>query len=477
MFTFNLFSITIGEQRVRLQGEIKKMKDFKNPAWKEAVTKVVQQIQENEIKFVRLQFTDINGFLKNLAVSAKNIESIFENGQSFDGSSITGYRPVEESDMILYPDPTTFAMLPWRPKERASARLICDVYTPQNKRFEGDPRYILERAVEKATKAGYKFICAPELEFFIVKESENGGLPKPIDLAGYFDAHPGDVTDDLRREIADYAEAFGIDIEISHHEVALGQNEIDFKYGEALETADRAITMKLCGKVVAARNGYVTTYMPKPFQGINGSGMHVHQSIWTLDGKNLFYSEDAKYGYLSDLARNYIGGQLAHGRKMAAVLNSWPNSYKRLVPGYEAPVYLAWAHKNRSPLIRVPNFGGRKSAARMEIRCPDGAGNPYLQFAVLLATGLDGIKNKIDPGEAVELNVYHMSYDERKERGIISLPESLKEALDELETSELMKETLGPVTFDNFLKEKRREWDLYRTQVTEWEVNRYIKRL
>jgi glutamine synthetase len=448
---------------------MRKMKNFKNPAWKEAVSKVIQQIQEQEIKFVRLQFTDINGMLKNIAVNSKNLESIFENGQSFDGSSITGYRPIEESDMVLFPDPTTFAVLPWRPKEKSSCRLLCDIYTPQNKRFEGDPRYVLERTVEKAAKAGFTFICAPELEFFIVKESETGGLPTPIDLAGYFDFHPSDLTDDLRREIADTAEAFGIEIELSHHEVALGQNEIDFKYGEALVTADRAITMKMCGKVVAARAGYVTTYMPKPFQGINGSGMHVHQSLWNKDvNQNMFYSDDAKNGYLSDLA---------HGRKMAAVLDSWPNSYKRLVPGYEAPVYLAWAHKNRSPLIRVPNFGGRKGAARCEIRCPDGSGNPYLQFAVLLATGLDGIKNKIDPGDPVELNVYHMTYEERKARGIVSLPESLKEALDELETSDLMRETLGQTAFENFLKEKRNEWDLYRTQVTEWEVNRYIKRL
>jgi len=454
------------------------LKNFKTAIWKEQVSEIIQQIQENDIKFVRLQFTDINGFLKNLAVSSKSIESIFDNGQSFDGSSITGYRPIEESDMILYPDPTTFAILPWRPKEKSSARLICDIYTPQNERFQGDPRYILEKAVEKAEKAGYNFICAPELEFFIVKESENGGLPTPIDLAGYFDFHPGDLTEDLRREIADTAEAFGIEIEISHHEVALGQNEIDFKYGEAIETADRAITMKMCGKVVAARNGYVTTYMPKPFQGINGSGMHCHQSLWSIESKqNLFYTEDVKKGYLSDVARNYIGGQLAHGRKMAAVLNSWPNSYKRLVPGYEAPVYLAWAYKNRSPLIRVPDFGGRKAAARCEIRCPDGAGNPYLQFAVLLATGLDGIKNKIDPGDPIELNVYHMSYEERKKRGIVSLPENLKEALDEFEDSDLMRETLGDTAFENFLREKRREWDLYRTQVTEWEVNRYIKRL
>ncbi len=453
------------------------MKNFKDSVWRENVTKVVQQIQEQEIKFIRLQFTDINGMLKNLAVSSKNVESMFENGQPFDGSSITGYRPIEESDMVLFPDPTTFAVLPWRPKEKSSCRLLCDIYTPQNKRFEGDPRYILERAIEKAAKAGFTFVCAPELEFFIVKETEEG-LPKPIDMSGYFDFQPGDLTDDLRRDIADTAEAFGIDIEISHHEVALGQNEIDFKYGEALTTADRAITLKMCGKVVAARNGYITTYMPKPFGGINGSGMHIHQSLWNKEvTQNLFYSDDAKSGYLSDTARNFIGGELAHGRKMCAVLASWPNSYKRLVPGFEAPVYLAWAHKNRSPLIRVPNFGGRKAAARCEIRCPDPAGNPYLQFAVLLAAGLDGVKNTIDPGDPVELNVYEMTYEERKQRGIVSLPESLKEALDELESSDLMRETLGETALENFLKEKRREWDLYRTQVTTWEVDRYIKRL
>jgi glutamine synthetase len=453
------------------------MKNFKDAVWKKNITNVVQKIQEQDIKFVRLQFTDINGIMKNLAVTSKNIETIFENGQSFDGSSITGYRPIEESDMVLYPDPTTFAVLPWRPKEKSSCRLICDIYTPQNTRFEGDPRHVLERAIAKCNKAGYSYICAPEQEFFIVKE--NGGeLPTPIDMAGYFDYHPGDLTDDIRRDIADTAEAFGIEIEISHHEVALGQNEIDFKYDEALVTADRTITMRMITKVTAAMNGYIATYMPKPFAGINGSGMHTHQSLWSKDMKeNKFYSDDPGKGYLSDLAMNFIGGQLANGRKMCAILASWPNSYKRLVPGYEAPVYLAWAHKNRSPLIRVPNFGGRKGAARCEIRCPDPAGNPYLQFAVLLATGLDGIAKKIDPGEPVELNVYHMSHEERAARNIVSLPESLKEALDEMETSELMKETLGETAFENFLKEKRKEWDLYRMQVTEWEVNRYIKRL
>lgn len=453
------------------------MKNFKDATWKKSVTEVVQSIREQDIKFVRLQFTDINGIIKNLAVTSKNIENIFESGQSFDGSSITGYRPIEESDMILYPDPTTFATLPWRPKEKSSCRLICDVYTPEDKRFEGDPRYILERALARCAGAGFSYVCAPEQEFFVVKENDSQ-LPTPIDLAGYFDYHPGDVTDDLRRDIADTAEHFGIEIEISHHEVALGQNEIDFKYDEALVTADRALTMRMITKVVAAMNGYIATYMPKPFAGINGSGMHIHQSLWNSDAtENLFFSEDADSGYLSEAAMNFIGGQLAHGRAMCAVLASWPNSFKRLVPGYEAPVYLAWAHKNRSPLIRVPNFGGKKTAARCEIRCPDPSGNPYLQFAVLLATGLDGIRNKIDPGSPVELNVYHMSYEERKAKNIISLPESLKEALDELESSELMRETLGETLFDNFLSEKRKEWDLYRMQVTEWEVNRYIKRL
>ncbi|HVP23360.1 MAG TPA: glutamine synthetase family protein [Conexivisphaerales archaeon] len=454
------------------------MKNFRDAVWKKKVTQVVHEVQEHDIKFVTLQFTDINGIMKNLSISSRNLESAFENGQPFDGSSITGYRPIEESDMVLMPDPTTFAVLPWKSDDKTSCRLLCDIYTPQNKRFEGDPRLILERAVAKANKAGYTFLCAPELEFFIVKESENGGLPTPIDLAGYFDFHPSDLTDDIRRQIADMAEPFGIEIEISHHEVALGQNEIDFKYGEALETADRAVTMKMVTKIVAARSGYIATHMPKPFGGINGSGMHTHQSLWNRDRtENLFYADDPKSGYISDLARSYIGGQLTHGREMCAVLASWPNSYKRLVPGYEAPVYLAWAHKNRSPLIRVPNFGGRMKAARCEIRCPDGSGNPYLQFAVLLAAGLDGVKRKTDPGDPVELNVYHMSYEERRKRGIVSLPESLKEALDEMEGSELMRETLGETAFENFLKEKRKEWDLYRTVVSEWEVNRYIKRL
>ena len=453
------------------------MKNFRDSKWREQVAKTAATIRENEIRFARLQFIDINGILKSLSVRTKEIERIFEDGQPFDGSSITGYRPIEESDLVAYPDPSTFSIIPWRPKEKSTCRFICDIYTPENTRFEGDPRLVLERAMEECSKAGFVFKCAPELEFFLVKE-QAGLTPTPIDLGGYFDLHPSDLTEDIRREIADTAESFGIDIEIAHHETALGQNEIDFKYDEALTTADRAATMKMVTKAVAARNGYVATYMPKPFPNVNGSGMHVHESMWAArDSVNLFYDDNANTGYLSKTALQFIGGQLAHGREICGILASWPNSYKRLVPGFEAPVYVAWAFRNRSPLIRVPNFGRRKAAARIEIRCPDPAGNPYLQFAVLCLSGLDGIRKKIEPPEPTELNVYKLTYGERKERGIVSLPESLSEALGEMERSEFVKEALGETMYENYLHEKHKEWDLYRTQVTPWEVERYIRKL
>lgn len=453
------------------------MKNFRDSKWREQIAKIAATIRENEIRFARLQFIDINGILKSLSVRTKEIERIFEDGQPFDGSSITGYRPIEESDLVAYPDPSTFSIIPWRPKEKSTCRFICDIYTPENTRFEGDPRLVLERAMEECSNAGFVFKCAPELEFFLVKE-QTGLTPTPIDLGGYFDLHPSDLTEDIRREIADTAESFGIDIEIAHHETALGQNEIDFKYDEALTTADRAATMKMVTKAVAARNGYVATYMPKPFPNVNGSGMHVHESMWAArDSVNLFYDDNANTGYLSKTALQFIGGQLAHGREICGILASWPNSYKRLVPGFEAPVYVAWAFRNRSPLIRVPNFGRRKAAARIEIRCPDPAGNPYLQFAVLCLSGLDGIRKKIEPPEPTELNVYKLTYGERKERGIVSLPESLSEALGEMERSEFVKEALGETMYENYLHEKHKEWDLYRTQVTPWEVERYIRKL
>jgi glutamine synthetase len=420
---------------------------------------------------------DVNGILKVLLIPARDLESIFENGRSFDGSSVAGYREIEESDMLAFPDPSTFAVIPWRSGEKSTCRVICDIHTADGKRFQADPRYVLERAIDECRKSGMIFKCAPELEFFLVKESDKVA-PTPIDLAGYFELEPGETTEDLRREITDAAETFGIKIEVAHHEVALGQNEIDFEYDEALVTADRTVTMKMVTKAISARSGYIATYMPKPFMNVNGSGMHVHESMWTDDGKtNVFFKDDESQNYLSETALHFIGGQLAHGREMCSVLASWPNSYKRLIPGYEAPVYIAWAFKNRSPLIRVPNFSGKSKAARCEIRCPDPAGNPYLQFAVLCMSGLDGIRRKIEPPEPTEMNVYRMSYEERKEKEIVSLPESLSEALGETEKSEFMKRALGEEAFAAFLKEKHKEWDLYRTQVSSWEFERYVRKL
>jgi len=443
----------------------------------EHVNKVIEIIKKKNIKYVRLQFIDINGITKSFSVSTRDIENIMEQGQNFDGSSVTGMGSIEESDMTAIPDPSTFAVIPWREEEISSCRMICDIYTPDGKKYDADPRNVLKKMVDKAKQMGYIYKCAPELEFFILTEEETElRAPQPLDMKGYFDLHPGDITESLRREMCDIAEQFGITIEVAHHEVALGQNEIDFKYDEAITTADRTVTMKNIIKGVAARNGYLATFMPKPFFGVNGSGMHVHQSLWTVDGENAFYDENSEEK-LSEIAFQFIGGQLKYGREMCAILASWPNSFKRLVPGYEAPVYIAWGHRNRSPLIRVPDFGGRKKAARIEIRCPDPAGNPYLQFAVLLGTGLDGITKKITPPDPTELNVYKLSFEERTKMNIISLPESLSEALNEFAKSKLMKEIFGEKLFNNFLHVKRSEWDEYRTQISDWEFERYIEKL
>jgi len=451
------------------------MIDFDDPKRNECIDQVISRIQDENIKFAHLQFIDINGLLKSFSVSTRVIENALANGQYFDGSSITGMGRVEESDMVAIPDPSTFAIIPWYLKELSTCRFICDIYTPDRKPYDGDPRYILKKAVEAARNEGFIFKCAPELEFFILEENESV-VPTPMDFSGYFDLHPSGVSEDIRRKMADAAECFGIEIEVAHHEVAVGQNEIDFRYDEAMVTADRTVTMKMVIKSIAKQNGFLATFMPKPFYGVNGSGMHVHQSLWSLDGENLFFADNEETGYLSDLALYFIGGELAHGREMSAVLASWPNSYKRLVPGYEAPVYIAWAHKNRSPLIRVPDFGKRKNAARMEIRCPDPAGNPYLQFAVLLHAGLDGIKQQIMPPEPTELNVYKLTYEERRGRNIISLPESLSDALRELEASALMRTALLGA-YQNFLESKWKEWDEYRTQVSSWELERYLQKL
>jgi len=445
-----------------------------DPKRKEMCDAVIEKVKEEDIKFIYLQFTDIHGITKSFEINSKRIEDFFEVGENFDGSSITGYGAIEESDKVALPDPSTFYILPWR-KENKVARVICDIYKPDGGRYEGDPRYILQRAIKKADEHGYTYNCAPELEFFLLTPDTTQAF-KPSDMRGYFDYDPYDINEKMRYIIANYCDAMGIEIEALHHEVAYGQHEVDFRYDKAVETADNTITLKTIIKTVAAQSDMVATFMPKPFAGINGSGMHIHQSLWE-NGKNVFYDESDKDN-ISLLMKKWIAGQLNNARAMCAVLSSWPNSYKRLVPGYEAPVYVAWGFRNRSPLIRVPDFHGHPNAARCEIRCPDPSGNPYLQFAVLLSTGLQGVlSDDIELYEPTDRNVYHLTSKEMEKEGIISLPGSLSEALKEFKDSDLMKEIFGELTFKNFYYAKLEEYDSYRINVSEWERNRYITRL
>lgn len=440
----------------------------------ETAEKVLKVIKEEEVDLVSLQFTDINGILKSFSISSSNVPDSLVNGTTFDGSSITGFHPIEESDMVAKPDPSTFGLIPWV-RDKKVARMICDIYLPNGERFEGDPRYIAERTLEEAKKARYVYKCGPELEFFLLREGSE--RVAPTDLGGYFDLHPLDLGEDIRMEIASSLEKLGLRTEVSHHEVAPGQHEIDFRYDDLLSTADRAMTLKIVVKAIAHIRGCIGSFMPKPKYGIPGSGMHVHQSMWsTKTDENVFYDRDSKRkDNLSEVALHFIGGQLKHVNEAMAIIASWPNSYKRLVPGYEAPVYLAWAHANRSTLLRVPEVGGRPEATRVEIRTPDPAGNPYLQFAVLCAIGLEGIKNKIEAPEPIEKNLYRLNRKEREELGIESVPGSLGEALDMFEKSKLMRKVLGDSTFENFLHVKREEWDQYRIRVSKWEVDRYLE--
>jgi glutamine synthetase len=447
-----------------------------DPKRKEICEAVIEKVKEEDIKFIYLQFTDIHGIIKSFEINSKRIEDFLQEGENFDGSSITGYGAIEESDKVALPDPSTFYLLPWRTNNNRVARVICDIYKPDGNRYEGDPRYILQKVVNKAKDLGFTYYCAPEMEFFILDKEHRESKFKPSDMRGYFDYDPYDINEKLRYIIAQYCDAMGIKIEALHHEVAFGQHEVDFRYDEAVNSADNTITIKTIIKTVAAQNNMTATFMPKPFEGINGSGMHVHQSLWK-DGKNAFYDESDKAN-ISSLAKKWIAGQLNHAIAMCAVLSSWPNSYKRLVPGYEAPVYIAWGFRNRSPLIRVPDFHRKASSARCEIRCPDPAGNPYLQFAVLLASGLDGIlSNDIQLYEPTDRNVYHLTSKEMEKEGIISLPSSLHEALGEFSKSNLMREIFGEQAFKNFYYAKLEEYDAYRVIVSEYERERYIARL
>ncbi|MFW9901722.1 MAG: type I glutamate--ammonia ligase [Promethearchaeota archaeon] len=443
-----------------------------DPKRKELCDMVIEKIKEEDVKFIYLQFTDIHGIVKSFEINSKRIEDIFEIGENFDGSSITGYGAIEESDKVALPDPSTFYLLPWR-KENKVARVICDIYKPDGQRYDGDPRYILQRAVKKAEEHGYTYYCAPEMEFFILTPDTQQAF-KPSDMRGYFDYDPYDINEMIRYRIGDYCDAMGISVECVHHEVAYGQHEIDFRYDKAVNTADNTMTIKTIVKTVSAQFNLIGTFMPKPFEGINGSGMHVHQSLWK-NGNNVFYDENDR-DHISILMKKWIAGQLQHAIPMCAVLSSWPNSYKRLVPGYEAPVYLAWGFRNRSPLLRVPDFHNKASAARVEIRCPDPSGNPYLQFAVLLSSGLEGILSEdIEIPDPTDRNVYHLSSKEMEKEGIISLPGSLHEALKHFKNSEFMKEIFGELAFKNYYYAKLEEYDAYRVVVSEWERDRYIR--
>ncbi len=433
---------------------------------------IFRMVDEEDVEFIRLQFTDIFGTLKNIAITSSQLEKALDNKCMFDGSSVEGFVRIEESDMYLYPDYDTFEIFPWRPQQGKVARLICDVYTPDGKPFEGDPRWILKKTIKEAADLGYRFDVGPECEFFLFHTDDNG-LPTTLshEKAGYFDLGPNDLGENIRRDMVLTLEDMGFEIEASHHEVAPAQHEIDFKYDEALKTADNIQTFKMTVKTIAKRHGLYATFMPKPKFGISGSGMHINMSLATKDGKNIFADENGKLG-LSDDAYHFIAGVMKHARGMAAITNPLVNSYKRLVPGYEAPVYIAWSAKNRSPLIRIP--ASRGNGTRVELRNPDPTANPYLALALCLASGLDGIKNKLEVPESVDCNIYEMTPGERRAAGIESMPADLKEAVDCLVQDEFLCGVLGEHITTKYVEAKMKAWENYTTRVSQWEIDEYL---
>jgi len=432
---------------------------------------VLKTIQEKNVEFLRLQFSDIQGIVKNVAIPATQMGKALKSGISFDGSSIEGFARIQESDMVLRPDLSTFSLLPWRTKDGSNeARLICDVHLPNGKHFEGDPRYVLKRQLENAREMGYKMNVGPELEFFLFEKQNGGSATTPHDFGGYFDLGPVDLAEDVRREIIRALTQMGFTIEASHHEVARGQHEIDFVYDDALKNADKVVTFKYVTKTIAMREGLRATFMPKPIFGAAGTGMHVNISLFRGD-ENAFYDPQMPNN-ISDLARFFVGGLIEHASAITAIANPLINSYKRLVSGFEAPVYITWSGPNRSSLIRIP--AGRGLSTRLEFRSPDPTCNPYLTFAVILAAGMDGIKRSIDPGDAVDLNVYHLTEAERRSMGIKTLPANLKEALDCLEGDRVIRSALGEHVFENIMRLGLLEWEAYNTYVHPWEVERYI---
>jgi glutamine synthetase len=438
-------------------------------------TGIFDRLEKDNVKFVNLQFTDLFGIIKSITIPSRHLDTAVEHGAWFDGSSVEGFARIHESDMYLKPDISTYAVIPWLASESGhTARLICDVYSPDGKPFKGDPRHILKKTMEEAEALGFEYKTGPEMEFFLFKR-ENGILkPLPHDRGGYFD-FTSDQAYNIRRDMNVALEAFGINVEASHHEVALGQHEIDFRYDNALKAADSAATLRFVLKAIAQKHDLHATFMAKPIAGINGSGMHVHQSLFR-NGENAFYNASDRYG-LSKIAYSYIAGQLRHAKAMAGILSPTVNSFKRLVPGYEAPVYISWARINRSALIRIPKISnGRPSSTRIELRCPDPTCNIYLAFAVMLKAGLEGIKAGLVPPEPVEENLFHFDNGKLEEMKIETLPGSLWEAMNEMNADPLIKDVLGEHTYSKYLDAKKKEWDSFRLHVSQWELDKYLER-
>ena len=438
---------------------------------------LISRVKEDDVKFISLQFSDVTGSVKSVDITTKRLKTALEDGVWFDGSSVEGFARVQESDMRLVLNPETYAVLPWSPDEFRRARVFCDIYKPDGDPFEGDPRGVLKKILKIIDDKGWVFNIGPEPEFFLFKRNGAEDIhPVPYDVGGYFDFSARDEATLVRNELMHALIEMGLDVEMGHHEVARGQHEIDFRYGDALKAADNVITMKYTVKAIAAKYNLIASFMPKPIYGVNGSGMHAHQSIFTKDGENLFFSNDDEH-HLSDLAYKFMAGQLKHARSMSAVLAPTANSYKRLVPGYEAPIYIGWAQINRSALIRIPRYTtDRSKSVRLELRCPDPSANPYLAFAAMLAAGLDGIENDLDCPESLHnLNIWKLTKEERDKRGIASLPGSLAEAMHEFEKNDVIKSALGSAICNVFSRAKWAEVDEYRTRVTDWEISRYLE--
>jgi glutamine synthetase len=436
----------------------------------------IDRAQQDDVEFVSLQFTDVMGTIKNVTIPVSELAEALESGIWFDGSSVEGYTRICESDMYLMPDANTYQLLPWTSAAQRTARIICDVLQPNGQPFPADPRAVLKAAMAESKEMGYTYHVSSEIEFFLftMREDKPSRRPVPHDVAGYFDFSPRDLASEVRQDIILALESMGIKVERAHHEVATGQHEINFRYADALTSADNCMTFKYVVKAVAQEHGLHATFMPKPIYGINGSGMHTHQSLFDSEGRNAFFDANDRYR-LSQVAYHFIAGQMKHARGMAAIVAPTVNSYKRLVPGYEAPVYICWGQINRSALIRIPRYSsGHDERTRLELRCPDPSCNPYLAYAAMLETGLEGIRHQMTPPPPVEENVYDFSDEKLAEMSIDSLPGSLMEALGELERDEVLRETLGEHVYQAFMRAKKTEWDQYRTQVSQWEIDQYL---